>query len=167
MILTYPSGATVRRLDYVWFDEGQTVGFIDRIYAIANPEESGYSEPSVIINLLDPGTALSIWMGYPYSCFADEGIDLLTDDETNRISCAKLHVATESGVAQSLMVAFVIHDPIGEEKFPLIVACYDVLREPLSAWKFLGPVDKMTHSRCDLSILPGYAWPIKGGGPAP
>jgi len=166
MTLVYPSRLSVSRLDYVWFEEGMAAGYIERIYDGTAPAESGYSEPSVLIDLFKPGSSRSILMGYPYSSFNDEGIDLISEMERNSISAAKRHIEQACNIQQSSMAVFKIFDQHEADKFPLIIVCYDESAQPMSAARIDDSTGSISHSDCLLDRLPSFAWKVKGGGRA-
>ncbi len=167
MSLVYPSGKSIKQGDYVWREEGIATGYIDKIYSdTEGSAASGYAEPSIIINLFPPGMPTRIYMGYPHSCLEEEGIDLILDQELREIESAKGYIENLTGIAKGFLVAFKGWDECAVDRFPLLVACYGETACPIHLYKIAQSAIGMTHCDSPLSLLPGFAWPIRGGGPA-
>ena len=85
------------------------------------------------MNLFPPSSSHVVLIGFPYHAFEDEGIDLLTQEESARRSTALLFFAEKHHAIIEECAVFTAKDDLG--RFPWIVVHYGRDGRPASACK--------------------------------
>ena len=84
--MKYPSGQLVRERDVIWWNEGCGIGRVAEVLEDAEAyTTAGLDEPSIIIDPKVSGP-LEAQVIYPASCFDEEGMDLLTPEDFDRLN---------------------------------------------------------------------------------
>ena len=100
--MLYPDGTSVNKGDLIWWNEGQSVGYVqDVIKTNTDQRMWGLTQPHISIGGHPYRSQGSGFVVYPASDFADEGIGVLTAAERLELEAAIQHAQTTAGRDQS------------------------------------------------------------------
>jgi len=110
--MNYPDGTTVNLGDHIWWNEGNSIGFVRIIIDGKNDEKIwGFDEPHILISGYHPKDPTDAgYVAYPPSNFADEGIERLTPEEEEQLACAIAEVSTQSGYREPFLIDVISRD---------------------------------------------------------
>ena len=84
--MIYPDGRSIHIGDRVWWDGGISIGYIREIHDSSEKlHSSGMDELGISISMISNFDIEAPYVGYPQRLLADDGIELLTKEENEKI----------------------------------------------------------------------------------